>query len=204
MPPRAVELAGATRSALARRGFARRGTAWRCVWHVNEAGGASPPWSQLEATMSRRQLREAERRAGEGRQRHEPARTREAAVECEHEDACEAAPAGPRTRPAARSRGMEALDRPQRRAKAKLRKALEVRVSVPPNATPEIQSRPRGSGDGDGGKLRGLTQRGLLGSATSGRREGGNDDPPMSLEKSDHLVVATKPGNSGGAKGVTG
>jgi hypothetical protein len=26
----------------------------------------------------------------------------------------------------------------------------------------------------------------------------------MSLEKSDHLVVATKPGNSGGAKGVTG
>src|SRR5262245_33587475 len=27
--PRAVELAGATRSALARRGFARRGTAWR-------------------------------------------------------------------------------------------------------------------------------------------------------------------------------
>ena len=99
---------------------------------------------------------------------------------------------------------MEALDRPQRRAKAKLRKAFEVRVSVPPNATPEVQSGPRGSGDGDGGKLRGLTQRDLPGSATSGRREGGNDDPPMSLEKSDHLVVATKPGNTGGAKGVTG
>ena len=99
---------------------------------------------------------------------------------------------------------MEALDRPQRRAQAKLRKALEVRVSVPPNPTPDIQSGPRGSGDGDGGTLRGLTQRDLQGSATSGRREGGNDDPPMSLEKSDHLVGATKPGNAGGAKEVTG
>ena len=154
--------------------------------------------------MSRRQLREAERRAGEGRQRHEPAETQEATVECEHEDACEVALAGPRTRPPARSRGMEALDRPQRRAKAKLRKALEVRVSVQANATPQIQSGPGGSGDGDGGTLRGLTQRDLHGSATSGRRGGGNDDPPKSLEKSDHLVVATKPGNAGGAKGVTG
>lgn len=154
--------------------------------------------------MSRRQLHEAERGAGEGRQRHEPAMIREATVEREREDAREAALAEPRARPAVRSCGMEALDRPQRRARAKLRKALEVRVSVPPNATPDIQPGPRGNGDGDGGTLRGLTQRELHGSALSGRREGGNDDPPMSLEQSDHLVVATKPGNAGGAKGVTG
>ena len=32
---------------------------------------------------------------------------------------------------------------------------------------------------------------------------GGNDRRPTSFEKSDHLVVVMKPGNSGGAKGVT-
>jgi hypothetical protein len=164
----------------------------------------------LEATMSRRQLHEAERGVGGRRRRRSPASIREATVRRTREDAREAAPAavaGPPSHTqvrAARACGMEAGDGPQRRAQAKLRKAIEVRVSVPRNATPDIQSGPRGSGDGDGGTLRGLTQRDLHGSATSGRRGGGNDDPPMPVEKSDHLVVATKPGNSGGAKGVTG
>ena len=160
--------------------------------------------------MSRRQLHEAERGAGEGRKRHRPAKIREAAVERLREDAREAVSTAADGRPVrapnrtARSCGVEALDEPQRRTRVKLRKAIEVRVSVPPNATPNIQSGPRGSGDGEGGTLRRLTQRDLLGSATSGRRGEGNDNPPMSLEKSDHLVVAMKPGNAGGAKGVTG
>lgn len=99
---------------------------------------------------------------------------------------------------------MEALDEPQHRAKAKLRKALGVWVSVPSNATPDIQTRPRGTGDGGGGTLCVLTQGDLHESAPRGRREGGNDDPPMPVEKSDHPIVVMKPGNSGGAKGVTG
>lgn len=159
--------------------------------------------------MSRRQLHEAERGVDLRRRRRGAVSIREATDGMEREDAREAASAAAARSPGrtpdrtARSCGVEALDEPQRRAQAKLRKAIEVRVSVPPNATPEIQSRPRGSGDGDGGTLRGLTQRDLHGSATSGRREEGNDDPPTSLEKSDHLVVASKPGNSVGAKGVT-
>ncbi len=36
-----------------------------------------------------------------------------------------------------------------------------------------------------------------------GRARGGNDERPMSMEKSDHPIVAWKPGNVGGAKGVT-
>jgi hypothetical protein len=36
-----------------------------------------------------------------------------------------------------------------------------------------------------------------------GKAQGGNDACLTSAEKSDHLIVAWKPGNSGGAKGVT-
>jgi len=36
-----------------------------------------------------------------------------------------------------------------------------------------------------------------------GRARGGNDDCLMSVEKSDHSIVALKPSNAGGAKGVT-
>ena len=52
---------------------------------------------------------------------------------------------------------MEALGEPQHRTKVKLRKAFEVWVSVPSNVTPDIQSRPRGTGDGGGGTLCVLT-----------------------------------------------
>jgi hypothetical protein len=36
-----------------------------------------------------------------------------------------------------------------------------------------------------------------------GRARGGNDNCPMSREKSDHPIVALKSGNADGAKGVT-
>ena len=99
---------------------------------------------------------------------------------------------------------MEALDKPQHRAKAKLRKAIDAWVSAPSSVTPSIQSWHRGIGAGGGGTLCTLTQGDLHESAACGRRKEGNDDPPMLVEKSDHLIVVTKPGNAGGAKGVTG
>lgn len=48
----------------------------------------------------------------------------------------------------------------------------------------------------------GLTLGGLCGSANGGSDLG--DEAAKLAEKSDHLVVAMKPGNAGGAKGVTG
>jgi len=137
--------------------------------------------------MSQRQLHEAERGTGDGRRRRFPG-IRDAT---------------PFEAPA-RSCGMEARGEPQHRAKAKLRKAFGVWASVRINVTPGIQSRPRGSGDGGGGTLRVLTQGDLCRSAAGGSRGEGDDDPMMSAEKSDHPIVVQKPGNSGGAKGVTG
>jgi hypothetical protein len=66
---------------------------------------------------------------------------------------------------------------------------------------PDIQSWSYGSRGGGGAKFQDLTPGDLLGSAPCGRaaRKGGS----MPEEKSDHLVVALKPGNAGGAKGVT-
>jgi len=74
---------------------------------------------------------------------------------------------------------------------------------MPGIATPDIQSRRDGIGGGNGGKLFVLTPGDLCGSAVSGRRREGNDALLMSAEESDHLVVVMKPGNAGGAKGVT-
>jgi hypothetical protein len=50
-------------------------------------------------------------------------------------------------------------------------------------------------------KLRPTARRAILG---SGRAGGGNDDRSKPMEKSDHPIVARKPGNAGGAKGVMG
>ena len=147
-----------------------------------------PYGSLLEETMSRRQLHETERRAARCWKQCPTVLTREVG------------PLGV----SARSCGMEARDEPQHRAKAKLRKAFGVWASVRPNVTPNIQSRPRGTGDGGGGTLCILTQGDLHRSAQSGRREEGNNDPTTPVEKSDHPIVARKPGNAGGAKGVTG
>lgn len=52
-----------------------------------------------------------------------------------------------------------------------------------------------------GGTSNVLTQGGLHGSAMSGRREGGNDDLPMTMKKSDSFIVAMMPVKVGGAKG---
>jgi hypothetical protein len=97
---------------------------------------------------------------------------------------------------------MEARDGPQHRTQVNLRKALRTWVSQPPEATPGIQSWSQGSGDGGGGTLCAPYPGRSLEVRERGRRGGGNDDPPKPREKSDHLIVARKPGNTGGAKGV--
>ncbi len=138
--------------------------------------------------MSRRQLHEAERGV-EGNPKGQPsAKIRDAAVK----------------RPSVRSCGMEALGVTQHRTKVKLRKASEVLGQHAaqcdaryPDATSWYWRR-------CGVKLCTLTQGDLYVSVQRGRAGEGNDNRPMRVEKSDHLVVALKPGNAGGAKGVTG
>lgn len=99
---------------------------------------------------------------------------------------------------------MEARGEPQHRTQVKPRKAGPAWVSVLRSATPDIQPRRDGIGDGGGGTLFVLTLGDLHGSASSGRRQGGNDELLMSAEKSDHPIRALSPGNAGGAKGVMG
>ena len=96
---------------------------------------------------------------------------------------------------------MEAASEPQHRTKVNSCAGRLVWVSVPRNATPDIQSRQDGNGSGGGGKSCVLTPGDLLGSAICGRS--GGDVGPMLEEKSDHLIRAMKLGNAGGAKGVT-
>jgi len=74
---------------------------------------------------------------------------------------------------------------------------------VPLNATPGIQSRQDGNGDGGGGKSFILTPRDLLWSG-DGRAQEGNDAGSMLEEKSDRLVVAMKAVKAVGAKGAMG
>ena len=133
-----------------------------------------PYGALLEVTVSRRQLHEVER--------------------------VEETPGARAVRPC----GMEARGKPQHRTKVKPRKAGPVWVSVLGSATPDIQPRRDGIGDGGGGTLLILTLGDLFGSAVSGRPQGGNDARPMPGEKSDRPIVARKPGNSGGAKGAMG
>ena len=102
----------------------------------------------------------------------------------------------------ARFRGMEAASEPQHRTEVNSRAGRSVWVSVRSNATPSSQSRQDGSGSGGGGKTCDLTLGGLHGSGLAGRTAG--DGGPTPMEKSDRLIVATKPGNAGGAKGATG
>ncbi len=98
---------------------------------------------------------------------------------------------------------MEARGEPRHRTKVKPCKAGPTGVSMLPNATPNIQSRGDGNGDGGRGKWFVLTPGDLDGSVSSGRRRGENA-LPTSVEESDHPIVVSKPGNAGGAKGVTG
>ncbi len=102
----------------------------------------------------------------------------------------------------ARACGMEARDEPKHRTQVKPRKAGLTWASVPPNATPDIQSWQDGSEDGSGGTLLVLTRGDLHGSARCGRQLG--NGLPMSVEKSDHPIRAVKSGNAGRAKGGMG
>ena len=101
----------------------------------------------------------------------------------------------------ARECGMEAVGEPQHRTKVKPRKAGLTWVSVPCIATPDFQRWQDGSEDGGGGTWFILTPGDLPESAMSGRDRG--NATPMLGEKSDHPIRAMKPGNAGGAKGVT-
>ena len=102
----------------------------------------------------------------------------------------------------ARPRGMEAGGAVQHRTRVNPRKADLTWVSLPSKATPGIQSRQSGSGGGRGMKMLIPYPMRSPWPRASGRT--GGDVGPMTSEKSDHLVVATKPGNAGGAKGMMG
>ena len=104
---------------------------------------------------------------------------------------------------AARPCEMEACSESQHRTKVNLPAGCLFWVSVHMNVTPDIRSRTDSSEGGSGEKFLNLTPRDLSGSATGGRTKGGNDRGPRPAEKSDHLIVVTKPGNAGGAKGMT-
>ena len=104
---------------------------------------------------------------------------------------------------------MEAVSELQHRTKVNLSAGLLVWVSAPLCTTPGIRSWPGSIRGGRGSTLLNLTPRDLYRSMLSllaevdGRARAGNDNCPKSIEKSDHFVVALKPGNAGGAKGVT-
>lgn len=105
---------------------------------------------------------------------------------------------------------MEACSEPQHRTKVNLQAGMLTWASGPVSATPDIRSWSGCSGGGSGGTSLCLTLGDLGRSKRLDDRPtdsvglcGGNDRGPMSFEKSDHLVVVMKPGNAGGAKGMT-
>ena len=104
---------------------------------------------------------------------------------------------------------MEAISEPQHRTQVNLCTGYLGRVSVPVITTPNIRTFPGSSGGESGGTYFNLTPRDLFRSGVplagtwSGKACEGNDNRLMSKEKSDHLIVALKPCNAGGAKGVT-
>ena len=104
---------------------------------------------------------------------------------------------------------MEARSVSQHRMKMNLQAGWSSWVSKPVPVTPDIRSRPISSEGGSGETFLILTPRDLQRSSVSprpqawGRVREGNDNDSKSLEKSDHLIVVTKPGNAGGAKGMT-
>lgn len=113
----------------------------------------------------------------------------------------------------ARKCEMEAVYESKHRTKVNLGTGYMGWVSVPGIATPNIRSFPWSRQGERGETLLNLTPRDLLrpGSSaenclateSSGKASGGNDNCLTLIEKSDHLIVVSKPGNAGGAKGVT-
>ena len=103
-----------------------------------------------------------------------------------------------------RACGMEAAGEPQHRTQVNPRKAGLIWVTMLANRTPCIWS---GSERYWGRRRRDIAHPYPKRSPevhAGGRAFEGNDVCPMLVEKSDHLIVALKPGNAGGAKGVTG
>ncbi len=98
---------------------------------------------------------------------------------------------------------MEARGEPQHRTQVNPRKAGLSGQACSSTRRPISNPRQDGSGGGGGGKLFILTPRDLLWSG-DGRAREGNDSGSMPEEKSDRLVVATKPVKAGRAKGAMG
>ena len=101
-----------------------------------------------------------------------------------------------------RARGVEAVGEAQHRTKVNPRKAGHPWVSRLHSATPDIRSREASSGGGGGAKTCAPYPLRSPWIRTGGRTRGNSGT--TFREKSDHLVVARKPGNAGGAKGVMG
>lgn len=100
---------------------------------------------------------------------------------------------------------MEAGGQPWYRTQVNSRAGWSGWASVPDSTTPDIRSCRASSGSGDRGKRLTLTPGDLRGSVESdGRGCEGNDAHATPVQKSDHPIVVLKPGNAGGAKGVTG
>jgi hypothetical protein len=143
-------------------------------------GGASPLRGLSEATASRRQLHEVE-------------------TDVMSPEAF-----------AVRTCGMEAVDKPQHRTRVNPYAgwpALGECAFQHDARYPAVGGTVMGAGAA--GHHPSLPQEISTGprlreSGVSGSAYGGNDVRAKPVEKSDHPVVARKPGNAGGAKGVTG
>ena len=161
-------------------GAARRACPW-CARHGPWIGGASPLRSELEATASRRQLH-----AG-GASRDDPAWRREAVW-------------GRSRRRAAAPNVSEALCRPGRSGE----RAKERDAQIQPRSE-RYWGRERQyiqcPYPGRSAWVRGGHPIARERWGASGRPEGGNDDRPTSMQKSDLFVGAWKPVKAGGAKG---
>ncbi|MDP7207940.1 MAG: hypothetical protein QGH14_05100 [Candidatus Bathyarchaeota archaeon] len=96
---------------------------------------------------------------------------------------------------------MEAASEPQHQTRVNSRAGWAEWVSKRQFAMPNILMCQHSIKSGRGGKFYWLTLRDLYRSTMSGRSV--QEDVPMSIEKSDHLIVVMKPSNVGGAKGVT-
>ena len=106
---------------------------------------------------------------------------------------------------AVRPCGMEALDVPQHRTQVnpsagwpeqgECAREHDARISTVAGTV---------FGAGAAGHCSSLPQEISMGPPRGGRGLGGDDEHPMPVESADHLVVAMKPGNAGGAKGVAG
>ena len=111
---------------------------------------------------------------------------------------------------AVRSCEMEARSELQHRTKVNLQAGILIWASGPSSVTPDIRLWSGCSGGGSGRTSLRLTPGDLERSKRCddsptdlvGPMEG-NNRRPMSFEKSDHSIVAPKPGNSDGAKGMT-